>query len=93
VLPEVPTMAEAGYADFDLQPWTGFFGPAGLERGIVDRLSAAMKEILAEPDMAERLGGLSMTPAFTTPEQLAAMIRKSIVLWKDVAAGARVVVE
>ena len=38
VLPDVPTMAEAGYPDFDLQPWAAFFGPAGLDKTIVSSL-------------------------------------------------------
>jgi tripartite-type tricarboxylate transporter receptor subunit TctC len=93
VLPDVPTFAEAGYPDFDLQPWTGFFGPAGLDSGIVSALSAAMKEILAQPDVAERMSGLAMVPAFTTPQEFASMIGKSIALWKDVAARTKIVVE
>jgi tripartite-type tricarboxylate transporter receptor subunit TctC len=92
-LPDVPTMAESGYPEFDLQPSTGFFGPAQLDRKIVTQLSAAMKEILAMPDVAERFGGLGMSPAFTTPEEFTTMIQKSIALWRDVAAKAKVVVE
>jgi tripartite-type tricarboxylate transporter receptor subunit TctC len=93
VLPDVPTMAEAGYPDFDLQPWTALFGPAGLDKGIEAKLSAAMKDVLAERDVVERLAGLSMTPGYMTPAELADKIRKSIALWKDVAAKAKVVVE
>ena len=92
-LPDVPTMAEAGYPEFDLQPWTGLFGPAAIDKAIVAKLSAAMKDVLAQPDVAERFGGLGMTPSFTTPEQFTAMIRKSVELWKGVAAKAKVVVE
>ena len=93
VLPDVPTMAEAGYPDFDLQPWTGLFGPAGLDKGIEAKLSAAMKEILGEREIVERLAGLSMTPGYTTPAEFEAMIRKSVELWKGVAAKAKVSVE
>jgi tripartite-type tricarboxylate transporter receptor subunit TctC len=93
VLPDVPTMAEEGYPDFDLQPWTGFFGPANLDSSVVSAVSAAMKEILARHDVAERLAGLAMVPAFTTPEEFVAMIGKSIALWKDVAARTKIVVE
>ncbi len=93
VLPDVPTMAEAGYPDFDLQPWTGFFGPANLDRSIVSSLSAAMKEILALPDVVEPLAGLAMIPAFTTPEEFATLIGKSIALWKDIATRAKIVME
>lgn len=93
VLPNVPTMGEAGYPEFDLQPWTGLFGPAGLDKAIESKLSAAMKEILAEQDVTERLAGLSMTPGYMTPSELTDKIRKSIELWKGVAAKAKVVVE
>ena len=93
VLPDVPTMAEAGYPDFDLQPSTSLLGPAHFDAAIVVKLSAAMKDILAQPDVAERFTGLGMTPAFTTPEEFTAMIRKSIELWRGVAAKAKVVVE
>jgi tripartite-type tricarboxylate transporter receptor subunit TctC len=93
VLPNVPTMAESGYPDFDLQPWTGLFGPAGLDKAIVARLSSSMKEILAEPEVVERFAGLSMTPGFMTPAELSDKIRKSIELWKDGAAKGKVVVE
>jgi tripartite-type tricarboxylate transporter receptor subunit TctC len=93
VLPNVPTMAESGYPDFDLQPWTGLFGPAGLDKAIVARLSSSMKEILAEPEVVERFAGLSMTPGFMMPAELSDKIRKSIELWKDVAAKGKVVVE
>jgi tripartite-type tricarboxylate transporter receptor subunit TctC len=92
-LPDVPTMAEAGYPEFDLQPSAGLFGPAQLDKEIVAALSAAMKEILAQPEIAERLIGLGMTPAYTTPAEFKEMIRRSIDLWKGVAAKARVVVE
>ena len=92
-LPDVPTMAEAGYPEFELQPSAALFGPAHLDKAIVDTLSAAMKDILAEPELAKRLVDLDMTPAFTTPAELSDMIRKSIALWKGVAAKAKIVVE
>jgi tripartite-type tricarboxylate transporter receptor subunit TctC len=93
VLPDVPTMAEAGYPDFDLQPWAALFGPAGLDKSIVSSLDGALTQILTEPDVVQRLAGLSMTAAATTPEQLAAVIGKSITLWKGVAAKAKIAVE
>jgi tripartite-type tricarboxylate transporter receptor subunit TctC len=92
-LPDVPTMAEAGYPEFDLQPSTSLFGPAHLDKAIVAQLSAAMKDIVAQPDVAERFTGLGMTPVFATPEEFTVMIRKNIELWKGVAAKAKVVVE
>ena len=93
VLPDMPTMAEAGYPDFDLQPWTALFGPAGLDKTIVASLEEALKQVLAEPDVIDRLARLSMTPAATTPEELSRIVENSIALWKGVAAKAKIVVE
>lgn len=93
VLPDVPTVAEAGYPDFDLQPWTALFGPARLDKTIVSSLNRSLETILAEPDVVERLAQLSMTPAASSPEELRKTIEKSITLWKGVAAKAKIVVE
>jgi len=93
VLPDLPTIAEAGFPDFELQPSTSLFGPAPLDRGVVARLSAAIKQILTESDVVERFTGVGMTPAFATPEEFVNQIRRSIARWKDVAARAEVVVE
>jgi tripartite-type tricarboxylate transporter receptor subunit TctC len=92
-LPDMPTMAEAGYPEFELQPSAGLFGPAQLDKEVVSKLSAAIKEILTQPDVGERLSGLGMTPAFTTPADFADMLRKSIEVWRGVAAKAKVVIE
>jgi tripartite-type tricarboxylate transporter receptor subunit TctC len=93
VLPDVPTIAEAGYPGFDLQPWAAMFGPAGLDKTIVASLDKALKQIVATPEVVQRLAQLSMTPAATSPEELATLVEKSITLWKGVAAKAKIVVE
>jgi tripartite-type tricarboxylate transporter receptor subunit TctC len=92
-LPDVPPMAEAGYPEFNLQPSAALFGPAHLDKAIVDALSAAMKDILGQPELAKYFGDRGMSPAFTTPAGLADIIRKSIALWTGVAAKAKIVVE
>lgn len=93
VIPDVPTMAEAGYPEFDLQPSAALFGPAHLDKAIVNTLSAALKDILAQPELAKYFVDRGMSPAFTTPEGLAEIVHKSIALWKGVAAQAKIVVE
>jgi tripartite-type tricarboxylate transporter receptor subunit TctC len=93
VLPDVLTIAEAGYPGFDLQPWAAMFGPAGLDKTIVASLDKALKQIVATPEVVQRLAHLSMTPAATSPEELATLVEKSITLWKGVAAKAKIVVE
>lgn len=55
LLPETPTLAEQGVAEFDLQLWFGLFGPAKLPKPIVDRLFAASQKVLALPQVREKL--------------------------------------
>ncbi len=92
-LPDVPTMAEEGYPEFNLQPSAALFGPARLDPAIVGILSAALRDILAEPELVKYFLDRGMSPAFTTPAGLADIVRKSIALWKGVAAQAKIVVE
>ena len=93
VLPDVPTMAEQGYPDFDMRPWAAFFGPAKLSPEIVASLNATLKEILTTPDVIERLAGFGMQATWSTPEDMAATIRANTELWKSVATSAHIVVE
>jgi tripartite-type tricarboxylate transporter receptor subunit TctC len=93
VLPDTPTMAEAGFPNFDLRPWMAFFGPAGLSKEIAASLGTALKEILALPDVNERLNALGMTAESSSPEELTDVIRENIARWKAVVAKANITVE
>jgi tripartite-type tricarboxylate transporter receptor subunit TctC len=59
-LPEVPTMIEQGYADFDIATVIGLQAPAGTPREVVTRLQRAVAKIVREPDIAERMSNLGM---------------------------------
>ena len=48
--PDVPTIAELGYPNFDVSPWWGILGPAGMPRSIVDRINADVNDILKTPE-------------------------------------------
>jgi tripartite-type tricarboxylate transporter receptor subunit TctC len=54
LLPNVPTMAEQGFADYDLEPWFGMFAPAGTPLAIVERLSSEVDRIVNSPEMKKR---------------------------------------
>jgi len=77
-MPDVPTIGEAlGIADFDHQTWFALAGPAGLPAPIVDRLQRAVAQVLAEPELRERLHNLGMIPAEdTTAAGLAALMKR-----------------
>ena len=80
--PELPTIEESlGLKDFDLAAWTGLFGPAGLPKDIVDKLSNALAEMLSRPDMRERLLKMGAEPTPSNPKDFAALVKLQLELW------------
>jgi tripartite-type tricarboxylate transporter receptor subunit TctC len=90
--PEVPTLAESGYAGFEVLSWYGILAPAGTAPEIVRRLNAEINRILQAPDVRERLAALGTEPTGGTPEQFAETIRADIARWARVVndAGIRI---
>jgi tripartite-type tricarboxylate transporter receptor subunit TctC len=84
-LPHVPTVAEAGVPDYEVDLWHGFIGPKGLPRPIVDKINKAANQSLTLQETAEKLANDGVAPAGGTPEQFMATIRKEIDLWKKLA--------
>ena len=74
-LPDVPTLAEAGYPNVEMSTWYGLFTTAGVPREIVARLHIETMRILALPDVRKRLESLAGEPGALTAEQFAAMAR------------------
>ncbi len=70
-LPEIPTLAELGFAGFDQSEWNGVFGPAGLPAPVVARLHAGLVAALQEKVVQERLEGLGAVPLGTSPAEFA----------------------
>ena len=90
VLPEAPTMIEAGIADFEVVLWTSLFAPAGTPRAVVEKLQQQIAAILRLPDVAERMAALGIEPVGSTPAQLAAVLRADVEKWTAVAKSANV---
>jgi len=86
--PEVPTFAEAGLADFEAITWVGIAAPAKTPKEIVGRLNDALRQILADPGMKERLTSQGGELRWTTPEEFADLIRSDNAKWKRVIAEA-----
>lgn len=82
LLPDAPTMAEAGVNGLSIVPWGGLFGPAKMPREIVDRLAREMAVVLAKPEVKEAFGKLAFEPHSSTPEALAAHLKSQIEVWK-----------
>ena len=75
-LPNVPTFAEAGIADFKPQQWTGLFVPTGTPPAIVSRIQAEFAKALRAPDVVARLAELNAEPASTSQAEFAAFLRR-----------------
>jgi tripartite-type tricarboxylate transporter receptor subunit TctC len=90
VLPEAPTMIEAGIADFEVVLWTSVFAPAGTPRPVVEKLQQQIAAILRLPDVAERMAALGIEPVGNTPAQLAAILRADVDKWTAVAKSANI---
>ncbi len=82
LLPDAPTMAEAGVKGLSIVPWGGLFGPAKLPREIADRLSREMVALLAKPEVKEAFGKLAFEPQGSTPDALAEHLKAQLEVWK-----------
>ena len=90
--PEVPTMVEAGFPGFEVNPWFGLLAPAGTPRDVIEKISANCAKVLALPDVRERLRTLGADPVGSTPEQFSRYVVAEIKKWRKVvvATGTRV---
>jgi len=75
LMPELPTLDEAGLRGYDITGWHGFFAPAGTPREIVDRLNGAVTKAFAAREIRELWASQGMAVVSATPEQFAARVR------------------
>jgi len=83
-LPEVPTMREAGVADYTAVTWNGILAPAGTPRDIVARLNEAIVKALRSPDMKAKYAAIGQDIAWSTPEEFAVFLAEETVRWSKV---------
>ena len=90
LLPEVPTMAEAGLPGFESFNWQGVVAPAGTPRAVVDRLNRELNAILALPGQREAIVATGSEPAGGSPEQFRDLIRSETAKWAEVVKAAKI---
>jgi len=90
--PELPTISESGVAGFESSAWDGVLAPAGTPEAIVNRLNAAIRTALADPELVETLKSRGARPVAGTPQDFAQHIIESTKKWAVVvkASGARI---
>ncbi|MCW5591512.1 MAG: tripartite tricarboxylate transporter substrate binding protein [Burkholderiales bacterium] len=89
--PDLPTIAELGYPDFEASSWFGLLGPAGMPREIAMKIQAEVVRILKIPEIREKLVQQGVDPVGSTPDEFAAYIKSETEKWAKVVrmAGAK----
>jgi tripartite-type tricarboxylate transporter receptor subunit TctC len=82
--PELASVGESGVADYDVVSWNALFAPAGTPPEIVGTLNAALREILADPDVKKRLLELGIEARASTPQQIYDRLKSDIDKWRAV---------
>jgi tripartite-type tricarboxylate transporter receptor subunit TctC len=90
-VPEIPTVAESGFPDFEASSWFGLLGPADLPREIVSKLQGEVVRALKIPEIRDKLTAQGADPVGSSPEEFAAYIRGETAKWSKVvkSSGAR----
>ena len=92
-LPDVPTLAEAGVAEFDVGTWFGLLAPAGTPQAIVDKLNAEVVAIVNDPEVRKQMLSQGIEPLTSSPAELKARIAKELTEFGALAKQAKLSVE
>jgi tripartite-type tricarboxylate transporter receptor subunit TctC len=84
LMPDVPSVTEYGFKDFDDYTWFGFMAPLGTPTALVERINADINRIFEMPDVREKLAQLGMETTRNTPEQFGAFLRSEVPKWAEV---------
>jgi len=91
-LPNTPTVAET-LPGFEADTWMGIAAPPGTPKEIVQKISDAIREAFASPEVKARIAALDVEPRGTTPEGMAEMIKKSAERWIPVIRAAKITIQ
>lgn len=91
LLPDVPSITEFGYKEFDDYTWFGFFAPAGTPADVVTKLNAALNRAMASPEVIERFGQLGMASAPNNTLEFSNFLKTEVPKWAAVvkSSGAK----
>ncbi len=87
-IPDVPTVAEAGYPDVLVSLWSGLFAPAGTPKHITQKLETEIRRIMQLADVKQKFKAMATGTVGSTSQEFAATIEKETAMWRDVAKAA-----
>jgi len=91
VLPDIPTVAESGYPDYDVSVWWGFAAPDGVPGPAMTKLHKEITTVLENPETKKRLLDDAAEPLSMTPSEFRKLISDDIKKWREVAKKAGIV--
>lgn len=88
----IPTISEAGFGDFDVNPWFGLMAPAHTPRDVILKINADVNTVLRSKEVIDSFNAQGAEPYITRPEEFAAILKADIEKWAGVvkASGAQV---
>lgn len=86
--PDVPTIAEAGFPDFKIEPWAALFGPPNMPREIVTVLNTAFKEAMSDPAVKQRMAEQDFSLSPSAPEELGALVKRQLDIHRKMVTAA-----
>jgi tripartite-type tricarboxylate transporter receptor subunit TctC len=90
LLPDLPTMDEAGVKGFDITSWQGYLGPANMPKDIVTKLNAEIRKVIERPDVRKELAARGMEAFSGTPESFDAFLKDQLVVWEKLIREAKI---
>jgi len=90
LLPQLPTMDEAGVKGFDITSWQGYLGPANMPKDIVTKLNAEIRKVIERPDIKKQLADRGMEAFSGTPESFDAFLKEQLVVWEKLIRQAKI---
>jgi len=93
LLPDVPTLAEAGVEGIDVTSWYGMLAPHGTPTDVRDAIFTVTRDILTMPSMQQKLSAQGLNVNIESPDQLADRIRRETALWAGVIKKEQITVE
>src|SRR5690349_24001393 len=93
VMPDVPTIAEAGLPGYEATIWLGIMAPAGTPKPIVDKLNAEINKVLARPDIKQQWASQGAEPMTMTPAEFDKYLKADIEKWAQVVQVAGIKID
>jgi tripartite-type tricarboxylate transporter receptor subunit TctC len=92
-MPDVPTLAESGFKDFEVLEWNGFFVPKGTPDEVVARLAKEVQAAVKDPATRQKLEGLGLDPVGSTPQEFGKFVQAEMARWAGLVKTNRITVD